>query len=63
MVNIFPNFPIFSSILIVLNFEFQEPMELNVLINANAQLMEQLYVYIQQDNVSAHQIGMEIPVK
>ena len=34
-----------------------------MLINANAQLMEQLYVYTQRVNVSVHLIGMEILVK
>ena len=31
-------------------------------INVNVQVMEQLCVYIQQDNVFVLQIGMEIPV-
>jgi len=41
----------------------QEHLELNVPINANAHQMEQLYVYIQRVNVSAHLTGMEILVK
>lgn len=38
----------------------QELLELSVPINANAQQMEQLYVYIQQVNVSARLTGTEI---
>ena len=32
-------------------------------ISVNVQIMEQLYAFIPRDNVSAHQIGMEILVK
>jgi len=42
---------------------YHEHLELNVPINANAHQMEQLYVYIQLVNVSAHLTGMEILAK